>query len=263
MPNMSTIDPSQLFTMFKGEPGTRKSTAALSFPGPQYWFSFDQKMNALNIPMRNWGVDPESIDFDNYASWEKARLKLTQFQTKPVNAKGEKYKTIIIDSITSCADHMLRDVLKIKAGGSTGKRVGGIAVSSVEDFNAESSGLSEMVALCKDIHTYHKINIVLIAHVIQTEQKTLEGRTHMSRIIVTAAKKIAAKLPGYCDEVYHFNMKGGKYALLTEHTGDDFARTTLPLDTEIVFGDEPLYDKWLRPAIAKMQEAPKVVNRIA
>ncbi len=117
-----------------------------------------------------------------------------------------------------------------------------------------------MVALTKDIHIYHKINVILIAHVVQTEQKSVDGRTHMSRIIVTAAKKIAVKIPAYCDEVYHFNVKGGKYSLFTAHTGDDFARTTLLLDDEIVFNDKQLYKEWIKPAITKMQEPVKVVS---
>ena len=106
----------------------------------------------------------------------------------------------------------------------------------------------------------HKINIILIAHVVQTEQKTLDGRTHISRTIVTAAKKPAIKIPANCDEVYHFNRKGGKYGMLTQHTGDDFARTTLPLAEEIMFGDEAMYDKYILPGITKMKEPVKVTE---
>jgi hypothetical protein len=77
---------------------------------------------------------------------------------------------------------------------------------------------------------------------------------------VTAGKKVAPKIPAYCGEVYHFNIKkgfiegaGGDYTLLTEHTGDDFARTALGLNKEIAFGDNPLYDTYIKPAITKMK----------
>jgi hypothetical protein len=80
---------------------------------------------------------------------------------------------------------------------------------------------------------------------------------------VTAGKNVAAKIPAYCLELYHFNIKkgfiegqGGDYSLLTEHTGDDFARTALGLDREIVFGDRPLYNDWVKPAIEKMKSNP-------
>lgn len=264
MPDMSMIDPSFQYAMFKGEPGTRKSTAALSYPGPQYWFSFDQKMESLILPMRAWKVDPKTITYDDYADqgWTKARTKLEQFQ---LNCP---YKTIILDSITSIGDAINRQTLKVKggttnqAGEEKGKRIAGIPVNSIEDFNAETSAFQEMMALTKDIHKFHKINVILIAHIIQTEQKSPDGKTHMSRLIVTGGKKIAAKMPAYVPEIYHFNIKsghvvgaGGKYTILTSHTGDDFARTALPLDSEITIGDDPLYSKHIEPAIKKLKGA--------
>lgn len=261
MPNLSNVDPSILFSMFKGEPGTRKSTSALSYPGPQYWFSWDRKMNGIMIPAKNWGINPVDIDYDDYDDWTKAKKKLEQLQ---VNCK---YKTLIFDSLTSCADMALRQTIKAKqgitrsSGAPAGKNIAGIAVNEIEDYNAESAALQELIALTKDINSYHKVNIILIAHVVQADYRnTTTGVTHISRTIVTAGKKVAPKIPAYCGEVYHFNIKkgfqegqGGDYSLLTEHTGDDFARTALPLDREIVFGGEPLYKKWILPAIEKMK----------
>jgi hypothetical protein len=55
---------------------------------------------------------------------------------------------------------------------------------------------------------------------------------------------------------------GGEYSLLTEHTGDDFARTAINLQTEIVFNDQPIYQNWIAPAIAKMKENPVQVAKI-
>lgn len=256
MPNMESVDPSVLYCLFKGEFGTRKSTCALSFPKPIYYFSYDQKMEGMSLPMKHWDYNPKDIIFDDYNDWNAGLKKLEQLQ---VNCP---YKTIVIDSITRMADAINRQTLKIKSGrgsDSSGKRIAGIPVNSIEDFNAEDSALSEMVALTKDIHKFHKVNVILIGHVIQKEHKDSAGRTHMSRVLVTAAKAIAQKIPAICGEVYHFNIKtsmeadkGGQYGLFTTHTGDDFARTALPLPSEIVFGSDPLYDKYLKPAIDSM-----------
>lgn len=258
MPNMTDVKFENLFCMFKGEPGTRKSTAALSFPTPQYWFSWDRKMDGLYLPMRTWGIDPKLIHYDDYVDWNPAHQKLQ----KLVN--NCPYKTVVIDSITSCADAINRQTLRLKTGttrkdgDAAGKLIAGIPVNSIEDFNAEESALKELVSLCKDIAQFNKVNVILIAHVIQKDVKNASGQvTHVSRTIVTAGKGIAAKIPAYCSEVYHFNIKGGKltgdgkYSLLTTHTGDDFARTSLPLDSEIVFDDNPLYSGWIKPAIDK------------
>lgn len=261
MPNMEAIAPDILYAMFKGEPGTRKSTQALSFPGPQYWFSWDRKMQGIMLPMRAWGIDPKTIDYDDYDEWNKARVKLENFRTNC------KYKTLIFDSITSLADMTLRQTITAKrgttrgSGAQAGKSIAGIQVNELEDYNAESSALQELIALTKDIQAYHKINIILIAHVVQADYRnSVTGQTHTSRTIVTAAKKTAAKLPAYCGEVYHFNIEGsldmsqgGKYALLTQHTGDDFARTALPLPNKIIFDDKPLYKNWIEPAINSLK----------
>lgn len=270
MPTMESADFNALYCMFKGEPGTRKSTQALSFPKPQYWFSWDRKMEGIYLPMKKWGISPKDVHYDDYDDWNKAKIKLEQLQ---VNCP---YKTIIADSITSCADMTLRQTTRLKygvtraSGAQAGKLVGGIAVNEIEDYNAESAALQELVALTKDIHKFHKVNIILIAHVVKAEYRdTTKKTTHVSRQIVTAGKNVAAKLPAYCLEVYHFNIKsgmvegsGGEYSLLTEHTGDDFARSALGLDREIVFGDKPLYETYITPAIARLKTQDKPPTKI-
>jgi AAA domain-containing protein len=255
MPSFSEqVDYSNLFCLFKGEPGTRKSSCALSFPKPIYYFDYDGKIDALGLPIRAWNIDPKLVDSDYFSDWDSAKQKLELMQAQC------KYKTIVIDSITSLADAINRQTLKTKqADGGSGKRVGTIPVNSIEDFNAEDSALKEMIALCKQIKRYQKVNIVLIAHVVQKEMKSPDGKTHMARLIVTAGKAIAQKIPAYCSEVYHFNIKmgfdksqGGQYSLFTVHTGDDMARSSLPLPEEINFGSDQLYEKWIKPAIDRM-----------
>lgn len=258
--DLSVTDPSIIYALFKGEPGVRKSTQALSFPGPQYWFSWDQKMQGLLVPMRKWGIDPKSIHYDDYTDWAKARAKLAEFELKCP------YSTLVFDSITSMADMTLRQTMKIKgASGDTGKKIAGISVNSIEDYNAESSAINDLISTTKDIQTYHKslgkvLNIILIAHVMEVTQKTLTGEMTQSRTIVTAGKRVAAKIPAYCSEVYHFGIKegvvvgaGGKYVILTEHTGDDFARTALALPRELDITNDPIYATHVLPAINKLK----------
>jgi len=270
MPSLSNVDPSIIYAMFKGEPGTRKSTQALSFPLPQYWFSWDRKMSGIMIPAKKWGIDTTKVDYDDYGDWNAARSKLEQFQ---LNCN---YNTLVFDSLTSCADMTLRQTLKSKSGvtrksgAEAGKTIAGISINEIEDFNAESAALQELIALTKDIQEYNyrqkgrAITIILIAHVVQAEYRNTSNQvTHVSRTIVTAGKKVAPKIPAYCSEVYHFNIKkgfvegaGGDYSLLTEHTGDDFARTALDLPREIVFKNEPIYPNYILPAINMMKQKP-------
>lgn len=263
MPTLDSITLDYLFSMFKGEPGLRKSTCALSYPLPQYWISTDQKMEALSLPAKRWGINMKEVHFDDYTDWDKPRAKLEQLQ---VNCP---YKTIIVDSITSIGDCMTRQVKKTKSGGS-GKTIGNIPVSGFEEFNAESSAFQEMIALLKDIHKFHKVHIILIAHVLGARKDNDANKlTHHSRIIVTGAEKIGAKIASYMTEVYHFNIepafeadKEGAYGLLTVHTGNDFARTSLPLERKINFNNDPLYEKYISPAIKKQMSTPTITPLI-
>lgn len=263
MPSLADEKLDALFTMLKGEPGTRKSTCALSYPTPQYWVSTDQKMESMVLPAKRWGVKTRDITYDDYKDWDKPRGKLEQLQ---VNCP---YKTIIVDSVTSIGDAMTSQVKKNKRAEGQGKTIGGIPVSGLEEFNAESSAFQELIAILKDIHKFHHVNIILIAHVLGARKDNDANKlTHHSRIIVTGAEKISAKIASYMTEVYHFNIKPafeadkeGTYSLLTVHTGNDYARTSLPLAREIDFNNEPLYERWIAPAIVKLN-AEKPVERI-
>ena len=264
MPSLADVKLDALFTMLKGEPGTRKSTCALSYPKPQYWFSTDQKMEALVLPAKRWGINLDrDVKFDDYKDWDAPRTKMTQLQ---LNCP---FKTIVVDSITSIGDAMTSQVKKSKRTQGDGKIIGGIPVAGFEEFNAEASAFQEMIAMLKDIHKFHKVHVILIAHVIAVRKDNDANKlTHHSRTIVTGAEKISAKLASYMTEVYHFNIKTsfdtdkeGEYALMTTHTGNDYARTSLPLTKEITFNSEPLYEKWVEPAIRKL-EAETPIQRI-
>lgn len=256
MSKFTDIDLTALFTMLKGEPGLRKSTVALSYPLPQYWISTDRKMQALYLPAKKWGLDVSKIEYDDFQDWEKPKNKLEKML---FNCP---YKTIIVDSVTSIGDCMTRQVKKEKAKDKSGKVIGGIPVSGLEEFNAESNAFQELIALCNDVRETHKINIILIAHVLAAKKDNDANKlTHHSRVIVTGAEKIGAKLASYMTEVYHFNIKPsfnadeqGDYGLYTSHTGNDYARTSLDLDRYILFNDKPFYPSYVEPAIKKVLE---------
>jgi len=221
-------------------------------------------MESMVLPAKRWGVKTRDITYDDYTDWDKVNAKLKQLQ---VNCP---YKTVIVDSITSIGDAMTSQVKKSKRAEGQGKTIGGIPVSGLEEFNAESSAFQELIAQLKDINKFHKVNIIMIAHVLGARKDNDANKlTHHSRIIVTGAEKISAKLASYMTEVYHFNIKPafeadkeGSYTLLTTHTGNDYARTSLPLPKEVEFNDQPLYERWIAPAIISLNNE-KPVQRIS
>jgi hypothetical protein len=262
--NLNNIKMQALFAMLKGEPGTRKSTCALSFPGRQFWVSTDRKMEAMVLPAKRFGIKLTDIDYEDYDNWDKPKAKLDSFR---VNCP---YKTLIVDSITSIGDNMTGQVKRIKKAEGGGKVIGNIPVSGLEEYNAESSAFQELIWLLKDIHAYHNCNIILIAHVVgQRKNDDANKLTHHSRVIITGGDKISGKLASYMTEVYHFNVQAGfaetdegEYGCFTSHTGNDYARTALPLERYIKFNNQPLYEKWIEPAINRLN-AEKPIERIA
>ncbi len=262
MPTLDEIPLGVLFCMFTGEPGTRKSTAALSFPKPMYIFDVDQKIESLIKPMLAWGINPKEVTFDPYKDFSSIENRLKSFQ------QSCPYKTIVLDSITSIGDVTNQQILIAKSGTTTssgaekGGRVGGIPINTLEDYKAESSALGSLMTKAKDICKYHKVNVVVIAHVVgERDIKLGSKNSYTSRTIITGGKQISGKIPAYCPEIYFFEVirameenQEGTYALTTIHTGTDFARTALPLDRVIKFNNDPLYDKFLLPAINKQKE---------
>ncbi len=266
-PTMETVTSDVLFTLLKGEPGVRKSTAALSYPTSQYWFNIDEKMESLILPMKAW-----EIEFDNFrGKTSGANEILKKLEQLQVNCK---YKTIIMDSITSAGDRINRQTMSLKSGSTRndgsekGARIGGIPVNSIEDYKAEASFFMEMIALLKDISSFHHVNVVLIAHVIGARRDDNQAANSVfSRIIVTGGQIISAKIPAYCTEIYHFNAepnidtsKEGNYVALTRHSGTDYARTSLPLDAKLDVSNKPLYDTYVKPAITKQNSQQPITK---
>lgn len=245
-----------LFSMFKGEPGTRKSTCALSYPTPQYWVSTDRKMQALSLPRKRWGIKDTDIQYDDYRDWDTPKKRLQGFQTNCP------FRTIIVDSLTSIGDNINRQTIKLKSAEGMGKKVGSIYVPGLEEYNAEASAFQDMIDILKDIHEYHKCHVILIAHVVgQRQDQDKNKLTHHSRVIITGGDKISGKIASYMVEAYHFNVETdfnvdsgeGKFGLFTQHVGNDYARTSLPLERKVMFNNDPLYEKWIEPAIKKLR----------
>src|SRR4051812_33025238 len=127
--SFSDLSYEHIMGLFKGEPGLRKSGAAASFPKP-YFFDVDRKMDALHAPIKAWGLNRADIEYDSFVDWTGILAQLEKFRTVC------KYKTLVLDSITSTADVINRQTLRIKTGGGeAGKRIAGIPVNSIEDFN--------------------------------------------------------------------------------------------------------------------------------
>lgn len=247
-----------LHTIIKGENGTGKSIAAVSYAvsGPTYVFDFEDRMRSVANYFRRINRQDiiDNVEFDTYFSFSKLRKKLEAIESSP---KG--LKNVVWDSLTSFTDRALSNTKEFKqenqekTGEKSGRTVGEFRVNTLDDFSAESSAIQEFVVEHALILKSMKINFILTAHVIKVKEEDDNNKTHIARYLMTGGKKAGQKVPGYYDEMYHSNIEMGmsttdkpKYTLRTRHSGNDSAKTSLTLPTVIDFTDEVFYEKLMK-----------------
>jgi hypothetical protein len=243
----------RLFCLAKGDPGAGKSVQVASFAeeGPQYWIDFDGKIDAVLNFYTKHVPRPDiinNIEFDRFSDFNSAMVKLAEI----IDIYPNKYTGgIVLDSLTTGVDNLMAQVQIMKGQEKKAdkiKTVGGIQVSDIEDYNAESSALTRLIQVAKFKLPVH---FFMIAHVVETQTNVLGGGVIINRQLFTAGKKVAAKIPAYFNEIWHFgtegseNFGGKKYVVHTNQAGNDFARTSLPLPQKFdVTGADILYPQF-------------------
>jgi hypothetical protein len=237
MPNTKDIKlGDKVFCLYKGEPGTGKTRAAGSFPKP-FVFDFDGRLATLRLAFPEKDIAYESY----YNNFDAAMRKLEEFTSYCP------YETVIFDSLTSFVRTTLNHMIRSRGGKGDLTR-GGLRVPQIEDYGGETAALVQLTDALRVIYA-KGTNVVLIAHVVTTTERNIKKQevTEM-RQLLTGGKKIAAELPAYYDECYHFFTQGGfdgkpEYKVYTANAGDDWAKTSLPLPQVITWTNLNFYDK--------------------
>lgn len=227
----------RLFCLFKGEPKVGKSIAAHSFPNT-YTFDFDHRMESVKNYYRD--RDFEYDHFDNLIAVNK---RIDELKVRC------DYETLIFDGITSFSDLAIGCMISFRAPGSGSKTVkAGIPLTEIEDFNGEARALTMALDGLQAVSLMHKVHVIVIAHVLNVESYDIKTRTtSVSRTLLTAGKKIAAKLPKDFNEAYHFDVQNNletgepEYVVRTRHVGVDWAGTALPLQSRLVWTNKNFY----------------------
>ena len=243
------LEGASLLTLMKGEPGTAKTPSAVSYPEP-YLIDLDGRASAT---VRYW-KGKKKFHFDtlvnNYPLLCEKLDALIRYNP---------YQTVIIDSITTLARSLHTLIFEARSSGAQVKRdkeriyinaakipgkFDGIPVLEIDDYKTESTGIIQILDAGRVLWNDGKgCNVIFIAHVIEVENKDLKNRIIRTRSIMTGGRKIAAEIPVYFNEAYHFctGLSGG-YKIITKNDGEDWAKTSLPLPTELDFTDKNFYE---------------------
>lgn len=233
-----------------GQPARGKTTAGLSFPTPMLIFDFDGKLTGPIYYATKFGIDLSQIEVESPADWgrdwERLAMKLVRFRSNP-----DKFKTFGLDSLTSLADFLLSLTGENKLKDSKQvKKIGGIQVPAIDEYNAESAGIMDLLIFMKEVQAH----FWLTAHVIETRTASIENqRPIISRTLLTGGKKVAAKIPAYFPENYAFNIEMPvntqdlvRYICYTKPNEDDYARTELPLPPKFDFTEKLFFNELMR-----------------
>lgn len=234
-------------SLFTGHPGSRKTCAAASYPGPIYFWDFDGRI----APIKKVFPDRKDIFYDTYSSFEAALRTMKEWQLNgpPISPTGEPYRTTVADSLTTISKTIIRDAKRLLRPGGNKNQKGLIQVAEIEDYNREVAGLEELLSFLKTMNEDYGMNTILTAHLLIYEEAVAGsiGKSQVKSQVLTAGKKVAPYIPAVFDEVYHFEVEGGMgdshcYAY-TDIFGDHFAKTALPLPYRIDFTGKPFYEE--------------------
>jgi AAA domain len=225
----------RIFACFKGPRGFGKTVAEASFPGPMYFFDCDGRMDPVKLmfPHRT------DIDYDTYTAGDF--LKFDK-KCSEIRAAPDRYKTYVGSSLTSLARMLLQYSLTVRgedadakdaAKKQLGRHKGIIKLYDIEDFGTESRGLNQILDFFRTLKNSH---FILEAHETTIDEKNrITGEQWTERTLLTGGKKIAKELPGYFNEVWHFNQRGAidaskqpQFLCRMQSTGEDWAKTALP-----------------------------------
>lgn len=253
--NTKDINPfSKYFALFKGEPGTGKTRAAASFPKP-YVFDFDGKLAVVRNVFPN-----KDVNYDTYYNDFPAAMKKLE---ELINYCP--YDTIIWDSLTSFARTTLSHMIKYR-GGKGDLKKGGLNVPQIEDYGGETAAMVQMVDALRLICN-RGVRVIVIAHVVEVTEKNIKTQqSTTTRQLLTGGKKIAAELPAYFDEAYHFYHEGGfdgkpQFKAFTLNSGEDWAKTALPLPNPIEWTGKDFYKDILLNIAPKLGEVVAVAEK--
>ena len=219
--------------VFVGDSKSGKSIAATTFPKPMYIFDLDGRIRSIANFYHKNPTALEGIEYDSYDSFTKFGEFFDRLETRC------DYKTIIIDSLTTLCNLILRHGLKGRGvpllsslgdeKNEKGRVIAGVQIPAWDEWNLEATVLREILYMCSK---KFKCNVILTAHLYHTEERDPEKKDEMitKYRIITGGKKAAASIPAEFDEIYHFAAKTNSRKVYTQPTDAvPFAGTTLKL----------------------------------
>jgi len=222
MPALSDIKPTErIGLLIYGDSGAGKTCFAAGFPGPVMVCDFDGKVGSA---ARFYAGKPqlEQISYENYAPVDDkgtsgARFNLDMGKMKK---EGKFPRTLVLDSLTTFSDEMMRYLMKLNPGI---KRMDtkGASVPAQQDYQVARLFFKQILGELLNM----PFNFIATAH-IQVDKDETTGEILRTPML---AGKLARELPIIFPEVYRaYTDKDGKYLAQTKSDSRYTCRTEIP-----------------------------------
>lgn len=210
-----------------GPAGTGKTCFAVGCPYPILFLDFDGKVNSAAAWWKNDKERLDNVDVRNMSRRLdkvdpiKEMLQIIEQELIPAQKNGEsKYKTVVIDSVTTFSAAVLRHIVETNPGI---KRV--ISAQGVQPCMQDYGILKrEFMRLIPGLLSL-PMNVIMLGH-IKTDRNDLTGEIVRGPLMDGS---FGNELPIYFEEVYRSYMRDGKPFIQTKSDQNyDFCRSQIP-----------------------------------
>jgi hypothetical protein len=219
---LSELNPSKhKKVLVYGLSGEGKTVFACGFPTPIRFFDFDGKVSSAASFYHADGERRANIDFDTYLpkAGEEADKPFVRYHTdlaaleKQVKEGSFKYETVVLDSLTTYFDQMLKEVVRQNPG--VKRQVTQMSqVASLQDYMIAAPHFKNLLTRLLQLPA----NVVVTAHVHTTKDE-ITGEIIREPLL---PGKLAAYLPVVFEEVYrtYTESKDGAIRYLAQTQSD-------------------------------------------
>lgn len=252
----AVLNEAKLSFLLKGPVGYGKTIAAasLAIEGPVHLSYFDKKFPVELLRYFKYRRPDiyKNIHFDVYGA-NNAHEYLNFLKSQISNCQ---YFAEIADSVTNMTAAAVNWSLAFRTPGGKKDEINPNAMKLVPDFE-EYKVETSYVTQALDMSLMLPCHVIWIAHPLPKMDMSQAGdkmRVVKTNSIVSYGSKVAGIIPGRFSEIYHFAMdqtwnaaKGrseNKRMVLTEASGDDFAKSSIGLTADLDITDRLFWEVW-------------------
>lgn len=261
--------------LLKGPNGFGKTIAACSFAAAgQVFLAYFDKRQPIELLTFFKEFRPDLLDNIEYEVYSASNPN--EYLNKLIRLQSDcRYVAVITDSVTNLTTSTVNwsQIYRITKDGKTKRDVDpDKLVPDFDDYKVETALASQALDITKSLPCFN----IWIAHPIPRLEISGSGRSiKVTKVtdIVSYGRKVGAMVPGSFTEIYHF-ARGtdystgtikSKYLVCTDAVGDDYAKTSLGLPTELDITNKLFYEVWqplAAEAIAKLEKKVEVKDDV-